>query len=136
MGEVASERGWETVDGILLDLGLSSMQLDDSERGFAFRHEARLDMRFDQSATGPTAADLINSSSETELANIFFRYGEERAARGIARAIVQQRPIEGTVELANLVGPRLGPDGEPGRRIRRPKRFKRCVSLSIANWRR
>ena len=124
MDEVARERGWETVDGILLDLGLSSMQLDNPERGFAFRHDARLDMRFDQSATGPTAADLINSNSESELADLFFRYGEERAARRIARAIVEQRPVESTGELANLVASVVGSRRRTGKTHPATKTFQ------------
>jgi 16S rRNA (cytosine1402-N4)-methyltransferase len=82
--------GIEQVDGILLDLGLSSYQLDDAERGFAFRFEGPLDMRFDQS-TGSTVADLIATVDETELANLIWRYGDERRSRQIARAVVAER---------------------------------------------
>ena len=94
--------GWRHADAILLDLGLSSLQLDARQRGFSFRYNAPLDMRFDTSA-GATAAELLNRLSQADLADIFFRYGEERFARRIASAIVRQRPIETTGELANLI---------------------------------
>jgi 16S rRNA (cytosine1402-N4)-methyltransferase len=88
--------------GILADLGVSSLQLDDPERGFSFMHDGPLDMRMDN--TSPvTAAQLVNELSEEELSNIIRDYGEERYARGIARAISRQRPIETTGQLAKLV---------------------------------
>src|SRR4030067_1140994 len=91
--------GWEAVDGILLDLGLSSMQLDTPERGFSFQHEAALDMRF--SPENPvTAASLVNGLDEDELADLFYRYGEEANGRRIARAIVRARPLQTTLQLA------------------------------------
>lgn len=95
-------RGFDPVDGILLDLGLSSMQLDVPERGFAFQHEGPLDMRFDP-AQATTAADLVNHLPEAELADLIYHYGEEPAARRIARAIVARRPIQTTTELAEIV---------------------------------
>lgn len=91
------------VDGILLDLGVSSMQFDQSERGFAFRLEGPLDMRFDPSSPTPSAADLVNTLSADELADILFQYGEERQSRRIAKAIVQARPISNTNQLATLI---------------------------------
>lgn len=91
------------VDGILLDLGVSSMQFDQAERGFAFRLEGPLDMRFDPSAGTPTAAELINSLPEKDLADLFFQYGEENDSRRIARQIVATRPIYTTTELADLI---------------------------------
>ena len=94
--------GWPAVDGIMLDLGVSSMQLEAPERGFSFRHEAPLDMRFDAEA-GLSAADVVNTMPEAELADILFRYGEERHARRIARMIVEARPISTTTELAAIV---------------------------------
>ncbi len=93
---------WGPVDGILLDLGVSSMQLDQPERGFSFQVEAPLDMRFDPS-TGPTAADLVNSLPESKLADLIYQYGEERRSRQIARAIVQARPLYTTQELAGVI---------------------------------
>lgn len=94
--------GWTTVDGILLDLGLSSMQLDMPERGFSFRLDAPLDMRFDPHNT-VRAADLVNTLSESELANLLFKYGEERRSRKIARAIIESRPVNTTHQLAKVV---------------------------------
>ncbi len=99
--EVMHDLGWEAVDGILLDLGVSSMQLEAPERGFSFRHDAPLDMRFNPEA-GPSAAQLLNSLSQAELAEILFRYGEEPRARRIARMIVQARPLTSTLQLAKI----------------------------------
>lgn len=106
MHEQAARLGWDRVDAILLDLGVSSMQLDTPERGFAFRTEGPLDMRFDPSDTGgsrPTAADLVNTLDERELADLFFRYGEERDSRRLARAVVRERPFATTSELATVI---------------------------------
>jgi 16S rRNA (cytosine1402-N4)-methyltransferase len=91
------------VDGILLDLGLSSMQLDQPERGFAFRYNAPLDMRFDSTGDGPTAADLVNTLPADALADILYEYGEERHSRRIAHAIVDARPVTTTTQLAEIV---------------------------------
>lgn len=102
MGSLAPAHGFEAVDGVLMDLGLSSRQLDNAERGFSFRFDAPLDMRFDQTQ-GRTAADLINNLSEPELADIIWRYGEERQSRRIARAVVSARPLQTTKQLADLV---------------------------------
>jgi len=94
--------GWKTVDGILLDLGLSSMQVDAPERGFSFRKDAPLDMRFDPTQS-ITAADLVNTLDERALADLLWRYGEERRSWQVARAIVRHRPIETTRQLAEVV---------------------------------
>jgi 16S rRNA (cytosine1402-N4)-methyltransferase len=94
--------GWRRVDGILFDLGLSSMQLDISTRGFSFQSEAPLDMRFDP-AGKLRAEDLVNNLDEYELADVLFRYGEERRSRQVARAIVRARPIQTTTQLAQVV---------------------------------
>ena len=94
----------DRVDGVALDLGLSSMQVDDAERGFSFRRDGPLDMRMGNQ--GQTAADMVNTLGETDLAHIIYRFGEERASRRIARAIVEARvhaPISRTGELADLV---------------------------------
>jgi 16S rRNA (cytosine1402-N4)-methyltransferase len=96
------EIGWGGVDGILLDLGLSSMQLDTPERGFSFRQDAPLDMRFDP-ASPTTAADLVNNLPQDELADLIYRYGEERASRRIAQAIVKARPLQTTRQLAAVI---------------------------------
>src|SRR5262245_22302132 len=101
---------WDAVDGILLDLGASSMQFDMPERGFSFLQEAPLDMRFGPHVS-QTAADLVNEYSERELADLIYQYGEEREARKIARAIVKARPLHTTRELAAViesVSPRRG----------------------------
>ncbi|GAB4464219.1 MAG: 16S rRNA (cytosine(1402)-N(4))-methyltransferase RsmH [Anaerolineales bacterium] len=94
--------GWDEVDGILLDLGASSMQFDTPERGFSFQHDAPLDMRFDPRAP-QTAADIVNGYSERELADLLYEYGEERDARKIARAIVRARPLHTTRELVAVI---------------------------------
>ncbi len=99
----AARLGWDGVDAILLDLGVSSMQLDTPERGFAFRTEGPLDMRFDAGGSQPTAADLVNTLDERELADLFFQYGEERDSRRLARAVVKGRPIATTGELAAVI---------------------------------
>jgi 16S rRNA (cytosine1402-N4)-methyltransferase len=100
--EKVQKMGWEKVDGILLDLGVSSMQLDSPERGFSFKYDAPLDMRFDTSLPG-TAADLVNNTLENDLADIIWKYGEERNSRRIARAIVHARPLKTTNELAEVI---------------------------------
>ena len=94
--------GWRRVDGILLDLGLSSMQLDTQTRGFSFQTEAPLDMRFDP-AGRVCAADLVNNLDESELAELLFHFGEEQRSRQVARAIVRARPIQTTTQLAQVV---------------------------------
>src|SRR5688572_24208347 len=103
----AAHLGWPAVDGIVLDFGVSSMQLDNPERGFSFLNDGPLDMRFSPNAT-LSAADLVNSSSEEELADIIFRYGEERFSRRIARSIVGNRPISTTRQLADLILKSIG----------------------------
>ncbi len=95
-------------DGILLDLGVSSMQFDQSERGFSFQRDGPLDMRMDPT-TGQPAADLVNHLPETELANLIYAYGEERRSRRIARAIVRARPVWRTGQLATIVAGASGP---------------------------
>jgi 16S rRNA (cytosine1402-N4)-methyltransferase len=110
MLEAAHSLGWDTVDAVLLDLGVSSPQIDTPERGFSFRFDAPLDMRMDQS-TGRTAAQLLNELPEKELADIFYQYGEERKSRQIARAVVAQReraPWRGTKEFAAMVSAIVG----------------------------
>jgi 16S rRNA (cytosine1402-N4)-methyltransferase len=103
--ELPERLGSEQADGILLDLGVSSVQLDEKERGFSFQAEGPLDMRMDRSA-GPTAADLVNRMRERDLADLLFEYGEEPASRRIARAIVfarERQRITTTTELADIV---------------------------------
>lgn len=100
--EQLEELGWRSVDGILLDLGVSSMQFDAPERGFSFQDDAPLDMRFDPN-NPVTAADLVNTLPENDLAEIIFRFGEERRAYQVAREIVRSRPIYRTRELAETI---------------------------------
>jgi 16S rRNA (cytosine1402-N4)-methyltransferase len=116
MGAVAPERGFGGADGILLDLGLSSRQLEDAGRGFSFLKEGPLDMRFDP-RQGATAAELINNSSAEELADIFRRYGEEGQSRRIARILVDHRPLQTTSELAGLIEREIGRHGRKGQRF-------------------
>ena len=97
-----------TFDGILADLGVSSYHLDQPERGFSFRHAANLDMRMDRGRS-LTAADVINNWDEADLADIFFKYGEERLSRRIARRIVERRPLHTTVELAEAIASSVPP---------------------------
>ena len=102
LSAVLDGRGVERVQGVLADLGVSSMQFDAEGRGFSFRRDEPLDMRMDQSA-GPTAADLVNEADEESLANKIYEFGEERHSRRISRALVAARPIRTTGELAAAV---------------------------------
>jgi 16S rRNA (cytosine1402-N4)-methyltransferase len=103
----ATALGWDGVDGILLDLGLSSMQLDEARRGFSFRLDGPLDMRFDISQP-LTADDIVNGWDEAELAEALRRYGEQPRAGAVARAIVRSRPVHSTTELAKIVARAAG----------------------------
>ncbi|WP_425442483.1 16S rRNA (cytosine(1402)-N(4))-methyltransferase RsmH [Sphingomonas lenta] len=101
------ERGVpEPVDGVVMDIGVSSMQLDRAERGFSFQTDGPLDMRMAQE--GPSAADFLNTADESEIADVIYRYGEEPKSRRIARAIVDARPLTRTSELAAVVRRALG----------------------------
>jgi 16S rRNA (cytosine1402-N4)-methyltransferase len=106
MRQALAARGVATVDGVALDIGVSSMQLDRAERGFSFQADGPLDMRMSQE--GRSAAELLNEASEEEIADILYRYGEEPKSRRIARAIVAARPIERTGQLAEIVRKALG----------------------------
>ena len=120
LGEVARAEGFYPADGVLLDLGVSSMQLDTAERGFSFRAEGPLDMRLDP-GVDTTAADLVNELPEGELADLIYKYGEEPASRRIARRIVEARErasIETTSELEEIVYRALG--GKVAGRSRNP----------------
>ena len=102
---IARGAGHAQVDGVVLDIGVSSMQIDEAGRGFSFRNDGPLDMRME--AQGPSAADLVNSMEEEALANVIYQYGEERLSRRIARAIVADReatPFTSTLQLARLIG--------------------------------
>jgi 16S rRNA (cytosine1402-N4)-methyltransferase len=106
MGEALAERGIDQVDGVTLDVGVSSMQLDRADRGFSFQADGPLDMRMGQS--GMSAADFVNSADEVEIADVLFHLGEERQSRRVARAIVAARPIVRTSELAAVVRRAVG----------------------------
>ena len=110
LGSVAARHGFDQVDGVLLDLGVSLAQLQDPARGFSFQYDGPIDMRFDPTR-GTPALELVNRLPEPELAELIRRYGEERRARGIARRIVEQRSISSTVELARVIARAM-----PGRR--------------------
>jgi len=123
--------GWGAADGILLDVGISSHQIDSPERGFAHRLDGPLDMRMDRRIK-VTAAHLLNTASEAELARIFWEYGEERKARKVARAVVQRRdeqPWCRTAEFAELVGKLVAP---PWQRNRLPAATRCFQALRIA----
>ncbi|HEX2840011.1 16S rRNA (cytosine(1402)-N(4))-methyltransferase RsmH [Hyphomicrobium sp.] len=109
METAARENGADAVDGVVLDIGVSSMQLDDPARGFSFMRDGPLDMRMSQD--GPSAADVVNSMAEEDLANIIYEFGEERRSRAIARTIAKARadaPFSTTKQLAELVERVLG----------------------------
>ncbi|KIL96792.1 rRNA small subunit methyltransferase H [Paramagnetospirillum magnetotacticum MS-1] len=120
MAALLRERGVNQVDGIALDIGVSSMQIDQPERGFSFAKDGPLDMRME--TKGPSAADMVNDTPEGELANIIYRYGEERLSRRVAKAIVEARRIkrfERTGELAEVIRrvvPRSGDGIDPATR--------------------
>jgi len=110
MAKLAAEVGWKEVDGILLDLGLSSMQIDEPNRGFSYRHDGPLDMRMDRRGR-TTASVIVNTATEDELTRIFREYGEEPKARLVARAIIARRETrlwERTGELAELIAAVVG----------------------------
>lgn len=131
LGAIAEERGIEQVDGLLFDLGLSSFQLDQAERGFAFRFNGPLDMRFDNTS-GISAAELVNTAEAEELANILWRFGEEKQSRRIARTIVDRRtdaPFETTGDLAAVIEKAVG--GRRGRAIHPATRSFQALRIAV-----
>ncbi|MEX1022538.1 MAG: 16S rRNA (cytosine(1402)-N(4))-methyltransferase RsmH [Dehalococcoidia bacterium] len=116
IAEICAEHGFAPVDGVLLDLGVSSLQLEQPGRGFSFQRDEPLDMRMDPSEDDETAADIVNSYDERRLAALIYELGEEPRSRRIARAIVQGRPIRTTGELAAAI------ERAVGRPARRPRR--------------
>lgn len=128
MGEAIEEQGWAEVDGVVLDFGLSTPQLDDGARGFSLMQDGPLDMRFDRRQQ-LTADDLVNHASEDELAGIIRRFGEERSSRRVARAIVGARPIEGTRELAGVVERALG--GRRGRALHPATKTFQALRIAV-----
>lgn len=129
--QVAKTYGIRGLDGVLMDLGLSSFQLDEAQRGFAFRFDAPLDMRFDRSA-GPSAGELVNTLPESDLASIIWRYGEEPKSRQIAAAVVRSRvqvPIVSTGQLAHIVERAV--DGRKGRGTHPATRTFQAIRIAV-----
>jgi 16S rRNA (cytosine1402-N4)-methyltransferase len=130
MEEGLEETGRGSCDALALDLGVSSMQLDEAERGFSFMRDGPLDMRMGDE--GPSAADLVNSESEEELARIFYVYGEERKSRWIAKAVVRRRaeqPFERTLDLAEVVEKALG--GRRGAPVHPATRVFQALRIAV-----
>ena len=128
--ELADETGEGAVDGVVLDIGVSSMQLDEAERGFSFLRDGPLDMRM--SAEGPTAADLVNEAEPAEIARILYVYGEERESRRIARAIARRRdeqPFTRTLELAEFIEKTLG--GRRGAKAHPATRSFQAIRIAV-----
>ena len=105
---IAAGANFPTADGILMDLGVSSLQFGDADRGFMFGQDGPLDMRMDPASGGETAAELVNNLDEPSLANLFYQYGEERQSRRIAASVVRARPVETTWQLAKAVEQAVG----------------------------
>jgi 16S rRNA (cytosine1402-N4)-methyltransferase len=124
--EILIEIGWKKLAGILLDLGVSSMQLDCPARGFSFMEKGPLDMRFDQTV-GSTAAEIVNTRSEEALADLIWKFGDERYSRRIARAIVKARPIFTTHDLAVVIE-----DAVPGYQVQIHPATRTFQALRIA----
>jgi 16S rRNA (cytosine1402-N4)-methyltransferase len=128
--ELDEEVGEAAVDGVVLDIGVSSMQLDEAERGFSFMRDGPLDMRM--AATGLTAADLVNEAEPAEIARILFVYGEERESRRIARAIARRReeqPFTRTLELAEFIEKTLG--GRRGAKVHPATRSFQAIRIAV-----
>jgi 16S rRNA (cytosine1402-N4)-methyltransferase len=128
--ELDAETGAAALDGVVLDIGVSSMQLDEAERGFSFMRDGPLDMRM--AADGPTAADLVNEADPAEIARILFVYGEERESRRIARAIARRRdeqPFTRTLELAEFIEKTLG--GRRGAKVHPATRSFQAIRIAV-----
>ena len=128
--ELDEEVGEATVDGVVLDIGVSSMQLDEAERGFSFLRDGPLDMRM--AADGPTAADLVNEAEPAEIARVLYVYGEERESRRIARAIARRRatqPFTRTLELAEFIEKTLG--GRRGAKVHPATRSFQAIRIAV-----
>ena len=128
IARIAVENDFSQVDGILFDLGVSSYHLDEADQGFSFHKAGPLDMRMDPSS-GPSAADIVNTMEADELANILYRYGEERRSRRIARAIVANRPITTTTQLAEIVVKAIG--RRPGSRLHPATRTFQALRIYV-----
>ncbi|MCC6453489.1 MAG: 16S rRNA (cytosine(1402)-N(4))-methyltransferase RsmH [Caldilineaceae bacterium] len=128
VSQVAEANGFAQVDAMMMDLGVSSFQLDQAERGFSLMQPGPLDMRFDPQQS-PSAADIVNSWPEQELADLIYQYGEERHSRRIARFLVKNRPITTTEELAELVSRAAG--GRRGERIHPATRTFQALRIAV-----
>ncbi len=104
---ICARYGYSPVNGVLFDLGMSSLQLEEAGRGFSFRQDSPLDMRFGDKQV-LTAADIVNTYAESELAQVLYRYGEERRSRQIARRVIEKRPLKTTLELAQVIAEAVG----------------------------
>ncbi len=128
MADIAAQYGFSSVGGIVLDLGISSWQLDEPGRGFSFQSEGPLDMRMDPTA-GTSAAELVNNRTQAELADVIYQYGEEPRARRIARNIVAARPLQTTTQLADVV--RRAAGRRPGQRIHPATRTFQALRIAV-----
>jgi 16S rRNA (cytosine1402-N4)-methyltransferase len=127
---LANDQQPTTIDGILADLGVSSLQLDDAERGFSFQAEGPLDMRMNP-LSGETAEQVVNQVDEVTLANLIYEFGEERRSRRIARAIVRSRPIRTTAQLADVVSAAARPMNQAERRIHPATRTFQALRIFV-----
>ena len=130
IAEIAAQQDFLPCDGVLFDLGVSSLQLDSASRGFAFLKEATLDMRFGPSI-GRSAREIVNDTDEEGLANLIYRLGEERRSRRIARAIVRARPVETTIELADIVARAAGRPSRTRRRSHPATRTFQALRIAV-----
>jgi 16S rRNA (cytosine1402-N4)-methyltransferase len=128
--DLASDQQPSTIDGILADLGVSSLQLDDPARGFSFQAEGPLDMRMN-TQSGETAEQVVNRVDEVTLANLIYEFGEERRSRRIARAIVRSRPIRTTAQLADVVSAAARPMNQAERRIHPATRTFQALRIFV-----
>jgi 16S rRNA (cytosine1402-N4)-methyltransferase len=128
--DIASEQPEASLDGILADLGVSSLQLDSAARGFSFQAEGPLDMRMNPQA-GATAEQVVNHISERELADVIYEFGEERRSRRIARAIVRSRPIRSTAHLAEIISAAARPMNQAERRIHPATRTFQALRIFV-----
>jgi len=130
--DICQRYDFHPVDGILFDLGMSSFQLEDGRRGFSFKFDAPLDMRFNP-AQPITAANIVNHSSEAELASLLREYGEERRSRLIARKVVSHRPVSTTLQLVNIVKQVLGVSGKIHPATRTFQALRIAVNQELTN---
>ncbi|MBV9573335.1 MAG: 16S rRNA (cytosine(1402)-N(4))-methyltransferase RsmH [Acidobacteriales bacterium] len=130
MGDSANSQRASSVDGILADLGVSSLQLNDPARGFSFQAEGPLDMRMNPQS-GPTAEQVVNQSDEVTLANLIYEFGDERRSRRIARAIVRSRPIGNTAQLAEIISAAARPMNPAERKIHPATRTFQAIRIFV-----